>query len=97
MRGIETHQCPAYQPPSIYSNNGTGLTLGVRSRSDVDYGRELVSLTASDVDMIYWSPDGWCEKPKVDLFVSDCHSLRLLISKSTMLRHTITSCHRMEM
>ncbi|KAJ7283733.1 alpha mannosidase-like protein [Mycena rebaudengoi] len=68
MRKVETHQCPAYRP---FRRNGTGLTLGVRSRGDVDYARELVSMTASDSDKIAWSPWGWCERPHVNLFAYD--------------------------
>jgi len=45
--------------------------MGVRSRSDVDYARELVGLTADDADKEAWSADGWCEKPKVKLFAYD--------------------------
>ncbi|KAJ7095302.1 alpha mannosidase-like protein [Mycena belliarum] len=64
MRKIENHQCPAYHP----LKNGSGLSMGIRSRGDVDYARELLSQAASDVDRAAWSPSGWCERPHVNLF-----------------------------
>ncbi|KAF8211194.1 alpha mannosidase-like protein [Mycena galopus ATCC 62051] len=69
MRTIENHQCPAYHP---FSPTGKyGLTLGVRSRGEVDYARELVAQPASDMDQDAWSAWGWCERPVVDLFAYD--------------------------
>lgn len=71
MRNIENHQCPAYQPLiGTFGKNRTGLVMGVRSRSDVDYARKLVDLAADDADKEAWSADGWCQKPKMKLFVS---------------------------
>ena len=80
MRNIDTHQCPAYKPfIRAYDNHaeGTGLALGIQSRHDVDYARQLIGLPPAQADIDTWSPDGWCEKPKVDIFVSkhlDCRS-----------------------
>ncbi|KAJ7499000.1 alpha mannosidase-like protein [Mycena latifolia] len=68
MRKIEDHQCPAYRP---FSQNGSGLSMGIRSRGDVDYARELLSQAPSDVDQAAWSASGWCERPHVNLFAYD--------------------------
>ncbi|KAJ7507717.1 alpha mannosidase-like protein [Mycena galericulata] len=65
MRNIENHQCPAYLP---LTENGSGLTVGVRYHGNVDYARLLVTQSASDLDQDAWSPAGWCERPLVDLF-----------------------------
>jgi mannosidase alpha-like ER degradation enhancer 1 len=73
MRNIDNHQCPAYRPfIRVFDNReeGTGLVQGVQSRHDVDYARQLVGLLPAQSDVVTWSPDGWCEKPKVDIFVS---------------------------
>ncbi|KAJ7179244.1 alpha mannosidase-like protein [Mycena filopes] len=66
-RKIDNHQCPAYRP----LGQGLGMTMGIRSRGDVDYARELLSQPASDVDQEVWSESGWCERPYVDLFAYD--------------------------
>ena len=75
LRKIENHQCPAYQPVTLgrrtSQDDVSGLKVGVRGRVDVDYSRELVSLAASDLDGQYWSPDGWCDRPKPELYVSE--------------------------
>ncbi|KAF7313730.1 alpha-1,2-Mannosidase [Mycena chlorophos] len=68
MRKIENHQCPAYRP---FHHAASGLAMGVRSRGDVDYARELVDQSASDVDESAWSPNGWCERPYTELFSYD--------------------------
>jgi len=73
MRNIDNHQCPAYRPfIRVYDNHeeGTGLIQGVQFRHDVDYARQLVGLIPAQADIDTWSPDGWCEKPRVDIFVS---------------------------
>lgn len=73
MRNIENHQCPAYHPyihKRSQSGNDVGLVQGIQSRGDAEYARELVALLPNDVEKKIWSPDGWCERPKVDLFVS---------------------------
>ncbi|TFK75988.1 alpha mannosidase-like protein [Pluteus cervinus] len=72
IRTIESHQCPAYQP-FVQANDGTGMGLvqGIRSRGEVEYARELVGLQASQTDMNAWSSNGWCEKPKVELYAYD--------------------------
>ncbi|KAF8974233.1 alpha mannosidase-like protein [Flammula alnicola] len=70
-RKFVSHQCPAYVPfTRTYDHRqkqpGQGLVLGVRSRPDVDYPRHLVALSPGSSDEQYWSPDGWCERPKVE-------------------------------
>jgi mannosidase alpha-like ER degradation enhancer 1 len=83
MRPVEGHQCPAYQPfIHVYDNHlkTTGLVQGVQSRSDADYARQLVGHLPTQVDIDTWSPNGWCEKPRVDLFVSEL-SLSCKLSK----------------
>ncbi|KAF9534836.1 alpha mannosidase-like protein [Crepidotus variabilis] len=69
MRKLEDHQCPAYRPSTLANEHSTtrpGLTVGVRSRADVDYPHHLTGTTHSVNDERYWHSDGWCEKPKVD-------------------------------
>ena len=43
---------------------------GVIYRPYIDYARELVDVEPSDAEKQVWSPNGWCEQPKVNLFVS---------------------------
>lgn len=43
--------------------------LGVGSRPDIDYARELTGLRSQPLDEHYWSPDGSCSLPEVDPFV----------------------------
>ncbi|KAF9469122.1 alpha mannosidase-like protein [Collybia nuda] len=71
MRPVDGHQCPAYQPTiHVFDNylKNTGLVQGIQSRADADYARYLVGLLPTQVDIDTWSPNGWCEKPRVDLF-----------------------------
>lgn len=74
-RNVEAHYCPVYNPftgtfkTPNQQNQRTGLVQGVRSRVDVDYGRHLVGLSPSSADQEHWSPNGWCEKPRVDPYV----------------------------
>ncbi|KAF7301339.1 alpha-1,2-Mannosidase [Mycena indigotica] len=68
MRKVETHQCPAYRP---HHRNGSSLSMGIRSRGDVDYARALLDQSPSDLDESAWSPNGWCERPNTDLFAYD--------------------------
>ena len=75
-RNVDDHRCPAYNPfTGIFKNpnkqtQGTGLVQGVRSRVDVDYGRLLVGLSPNSADQVHWSPNGWCERPRVEPYVS---------------------------
>ncbi|PBL02491.1 alpha mannosidase-like protein [Armillaria gallica] len=64
-RKIMNHQCPAYAPAS------NGLVKGIRSRGDIDYARELVSILPTEAERSVWSIYGWCERPKADLFTYD--------------------------
>ncbi|KAF9482475.1 alpha mannosidase-like protein [Pholiota conissans] len=65
-RRFVTHQCPAYEPFAQTVDHRPGLIMGVRSRPDVDYARHLVALPPAVEDELYWSPDGWCERPRVE-------------------------------
>ncbi|KIM46267.1 glycoside hydrolase family 47 protein [Hebeloma cylindrosporum] len=68
MRTIENHQCPAYIPFTRvfdHRQRRSGLVHGIRSRPDVDYARHLVGLSPTSADEQFFSPDGWCERPKV--------------------------------
>ena len=71
-RKFVNHQCPAYTPFTRivdHRQRPSGLVLGIRSRPDVEYARHLVALKPSASDEKYWSPDGWCERPKVEPYV----------------------------
>ncbi|CAL1702197.1 unnamed protein product [Somion occarium] len=69
LRGVEHLQCPAYEPPIIGAGEHTpGLVGGVVSRPDVEYVRQLIGSVAIDTEASAWSPDGWCEVPKADLY-----------------------------
>lgn len=72
MRREENHQCPVYEPVlTAYDwHTDTGLTQGIRSRADVDYARHLTGMNPEKIDTYLASPDGWCETPHVELFVS---------------------------
>lgn len=78
MRKIEDHQCPAYHPLTIGNRHSfaNGLTVGVKSRPDVDYSQHLTGTTSSINDERYWHPHGWCERPRTDLYVSELNTLR---------------------
>ncbi|KAH9050101.1 alpha-mannosidase [Lactarius hengduanensis] len=72
LRRAESPQCPAYGPPFfIGANDAPGLYVGVRSRSDFDYARFLVSAAVSEGDETYWHPSGWCEIPVVDQYTQE--------------------------
>lgn len=74
MRKVDAHQCPAYAP-SLQKPNLTagsfGLVQGIRSLEYSDYARELVGLAPEETDKSAWRPDGWCERPKMDIFSFD--------------------------
>lgn len=72
LRRVENLQCPAYRRPvHVYDNwdAQTGLVAGIMSRPDIDYVRSLVGTAATREDEKSWSQDGWCEAPKLDLYV----------------------------
>ncbi|KAG6855117.1 hypothetical protein C0991_006046 [Blastosporella zonata] len=74
MRHIDNHQCPAYHPFVLVPGKrgqGNGLVQGIQSRPDFEYARLLVGLAPPQRDIDTWSPDGWCERPHVDLFSYD--------------------------
>jgi hypothetical protein len=56
---------------STRSPENSGLTVGVRSRPDVEYTRHLVGLMPSRSDERHWFKDGWCERPNVEPYVSN--------------------------
>lgn len=85
LRKIEDHQCPAHQPFKSAYNDNIGLVVGVRGRADADWSRELVNLEASEADSANWSPSGWCEQPKVDLFVCVSVQWTMGICANTLL------------
>lgn len=81
LRGVEHLQCPAYQSPFAAPSDEDqvgGLTASIRTRSDMDYARQLIGAAASEGDPDFWRPDGWCEIPQVDLYVSS-NTYRALI------------------
>lgn len=61
-----SHQCPAYTP----FVSSSGMTRGILSRPDVEYAQVLVGNTPTETDKQRWEPDGWCEKPKHESYVS---------------------------
>ncbi|KAF8639955.1 hypothetical protein AX17_001205 [Amanita inopinata Kibby_2008] len=74
MRPVDAHQCPIYSPLSQTFDRSprlAGLTQGIRSHHYVDYARELVGLSPDETDQKSWSPMGWCERPRVELFSYD--------------------------
>lgn len=81
MRRVEHLQCPAYEP--VMEGTGgwdgnVGLIGGIHSRPDLDYVRTLVGTMVTEMDEKRWSPDGHCEIPMVQLYVSCCSSLLYL-------------------
>ncbi|OCH93594.1 alpha-mannosidase [Obba rivulosa] len=74
LRRVEHLQCPAYQPPLIAYDNWeaeTGMSAGIRARTDFEYARELIGIRPTDTDVNSWSPDGWCAVPKLNLYSYD--------------------------
>ncbi|EKM59635.1 glycoside hydrolase family 47 protein [Phanerochaete carnosa HHB-10118-sp] len=73
LRRVEHLSCPAYKPPVLATDpvTGSGLTGGVYTRPDVDYARALVAAPATGSEEYVWSPDGFCQMPKVDLYTFD--------------------------
>ncbi|KAH6914987.1 alpha mannosidase-like protein [Coprinopsis sp. MPI-PUGE-AT-0042] len=68
-RKFVSHQCPAYQSHGQSGANRTRtLSQGVRSKPYVEYARSLVGASATEADKKWWFPDGWCEKPKIDIY-----------------------------
>lgn len=84
LRGAENLQCPAYSPPMVLSQDGqNGLRGGIRSRGDVEYARLLVGGTPNDADKAAWSPDGFCDVPHGELYVSPVPDSYLLLAYKT--------------
>ena len=81
LRRAENQQCPAYEPPYFIGTDDTpGLYVGIRSRSDFDYARFVVSTALSDGDETWWHPNGWCTVPAVDQYVSSSPSCCIINS-----------------
>lgn len=74
LRGVERLQCPAYRPQMIALDDpqqgDTGMVGGIRSRVDVEYARLLIGSNPTEDDEQAFTPYGWCDVPKVDLYVS---------------------------
>ncbi|KAI0269283.1 alpha-mannosidase [Gloeopeniophorella convolvens] len=72
LRRAESPQCPAYEPPYFTgAADAPGLYVGIRSRSDFDYARFLISTATSDGDDKWWHPSGWCEVPEVEHYTQE--------------------------
>jgi mannosidase alpha-like ER degradation enhancer 1 len=72
LRGSDNSQCPAYQPwlyAEDFQDSQHGLVAGMHYRPDTDYARMIVGMPETEADARYWSPDGWCEVPPVQLYV----------------------------
>jgi len=83
LRRAENQQCPAYEPPYFFGTDDMpGLYVGIRSRSDFDYARFIVSSALSDGDETWWHPNGWCSVPAVDQYVSYLHAAASSMLKS---------------
>ena len=93
MRREENHQCPVYEPNLAGYDwyTDTGLTQGIRSRTDIDYARYLTGMGPEKIDAYLASPDGWCETPQYDLFVSRIPLAVIKIVDSNSSSH-MTSC-----
>jgi len=93
LRRAENQQCPAYEPPTFNgAGDMPGLHVGIRSRSDFDFARFLVSTALSDGDETWWHPNGWCTVPVLNPYVSHIYQCYPVISESTdPLRHTTSS------
>ena len=75
MRKVNAHQCPAYVGPKRLPQPGRsaiGPVQGIRTLEYLDYARELVDLPPDETDQSIWNPGGWCERPRLDIFVSVC-------------------------
>jgi mannosidase alpha-like ER degradation enhancer 1 len=73
MRKVNAHQCPAYVGPKRLPRPGQSdirPVEGIRSLEYLDYARELVDLPPDATDQSIWNPGGWCERPRLDIFVS---------------------------
>lgn len=76
LRRHENLQCPVYLPPRhpVDPLDETyGLAGSIRTRQDTEFARLTVGLdensSASLDDSAYWLPEGWCELPKIDIYV----------------------------
>lgn len=96
LRRGENLQCPAYEPPFFGSEDLPVLTVGIGSRSDMDYARQLVGGRLSDSDALSWHESGWCQLPQAELFVSDMGSTDAAPTLTNiLLSHTNFSCLQM--
>ena len=77
LRRVENLQCPAYLNPLLAYDDweaDTGMNGGILSRADVDYARSLIGRVASDLEEKSWTPDGWCQIPRFEPYVSPAPS-----------------------
>ena len=76
LRRVENLQCPAYQPLRLGIINeeefeaGLGLQTGILSRADYDYARALVGTASDEIEEEWWSPEGFCDVPVAEPYVS---------------------------
>lgn len=76
LRPVDNSQCPAYRRRQLnwHASNRTALLGGIRSLPDFEFGRHLLGILPSsqlaEDDEPYWMPDGWCERPKHQQYVS---------------------------
>jgi mannosidase alpha-like ER degradation enhancer 1 len=76
LRGAENHRCPAYTPGLAFqkhSNVSGGIMGGIQFRRDVEYARYLTDGIPSELERAAWSPYGFCDIPRVEIFVRLCH------------------------
>ena len=94
LRRVEHLSCPVYQPPLLAKDakTGTGLIGGIYARSDIDYARTLVLAPTSGSEEYNWSPDGWCQIPKVELYVSLVLEMNVVQNTDSPDRLTTSSC-----
>ena len=73
LRRVENLQCPEYLGPLLAYDGwdaDTGMNGGILSRADTDYVRQLVGRAASEYEVKTWTPDGWCQIPRFEPYVS---------------------------
>ncbi|KZV75403.1 glycoside hydrolase family 47 protein [Peniophora sp. CONT] len=70
FRRGERLECPAYFPPEFsgYGDKaGSGLTVGIRTRTDFDYPTHLLGM--DPINEVGWHPQAECVMPKVDVYL----------------------------
>lgn len=79
LRRVEHLECPVYNPPVVGwgSFSETGLRTNIYKREDIDYPKQLVQAPSTDAEELAYSPDGWCNIPKVKLYVRMTFDIQL--------------------